>query len=230
MLTQIAKANNKILQSLEITQSHDSLPIPIQSNISLARLCELGGRDPDIAWPIFQAFWSEITSEGRPPVLFALDNLSFIMGNSAYRSANFDPIHAHDLAIVKLFTEVLSGTSKLPNGGAVVAATSKSNAPVSKSLALWLRQQDDRTAGRDVTKKDPFERKYDDRAEKALENVETLKLKGLSRSEARGLMEYWAASGVLRSTVDERKVAESWALAGNGIVGEIERGALMMRI
>ncbi len=57
-----------------------------------------------------------------------------------------------------------------------------------------------------------------------------LKLKGLSKGEARGLMEYWARSGVLRSRVDEEKVAEKWALAGNGIVGEMQRTALWMRI
>jgi len=43
-------------------------------------------------------------------------------------------------------------------------------------------------------------------------------------------MEYWAQSGVFRGQVDEKTVTEKWALAGNGIVGEIERGALRMRI
>ena len=43
-------------------------------------------------------------------------------------------------------------------------------------------------------------------------------------------MEYWAQSGVLRAQVDERTVTEKWSLAGNGIIGEIERGALLMRI
>ena len=230
VLTQISKANNKVLQALETKQKHDKLPIPIQSNISLARLCELGGRDPDIAWPIFQAFWSEITAPGLPPVLFALDSLSFIMRDSLYRSADFEPIHAHDLAIIRQFTDLLSGASKLPNGGAVLAATSRSHAPLSTSLTLAIKQQEDRQAGREITKKDPFERKYDTRSEQAMNDVEVMKLKGLSKVEARGLMEYWAASGVLRSRVDERKVAESWALAGNGVVAEIERGALMMRI
>jgi small subunit ribosomal protein S29 len=66
--------------------------------------------------------------------------------------------------------------------------------------------------------------------EKSLQGAEVLKLKGLSKEEARCLMEYWAASGVLRQRVDEQTVAEKWTLAGNGIVGEIQRGALRMRI
>lgn len=78
--------------------------------------------------------------------------------------------------------------------------------------------------------RDPFEKRYDARADKALQKMEVMTLLGLSKEEARGLMEYWAASGVLRQRVDERSVAEKWALAGNGVVGEIERGALMMRI
>jgi small subunit ribosomal protein S29 len=152
------------------------------------------------------------------------------MQNSQYRNPEFEPIHAHDLAILRQFTDLLSGASKLPNGGAIIAATSRSHAPLSKSLTLAITQQEDRQAGREIMKKDPFEKKYDERVEKAMNGVEVLRLKGLSKVEARGLMEYWAASGVLRSRVDERTVAEKWALAGNGVVGEIERGALRMRI
>jgi small subunit ribosomal protein S29 len=124
----------------------------------------------------------------------------------------------------------LSGSAPLPNGGAIIAATNRSHGPVSKSLNLAIQQIEDRQAGKEVTKKQPYERKYDERAEKAMTGVEVMKLKGLSKKEARGLMEYWAQSGVLRSRVDEETVAERWALSGNGIVGEIQRGALWMRI
>jgi small subunit ribosomal protein S29 len=183
-----------------------------------------------VAWPIFQAFWAEITAAGRPPVLMCLDSLSFVMQDSLYRAPDYSLIHSHDLAIVDHFMTYLSGSAPLPNGGAIIAATNRSHAPVSKSLNLALQQAEDRRAGRDITQKDPFEKKYDQRAEKAMKGVEVMKLKGLSKKEARGLMEYWARSGVLRTTVDEEFVAERWALAGNGIVGEIQRGALWMRM
>jgi small subunit ribosomal protein S29 len=228
-LAQIAKANNAILNNLELSLTHN-LPIPVQSNISLARLCELGARDSDVAWPIFQAFWSEITAPGRPPVLMAVDSLSYIMGLSQYRDPDFNLIHSHDLALVKHFTDYLSGAQTLPNGGAFLAATSKSHAPVSLSVNLTIAQQVERQKGEQITERDPYKRKYDERAESALKGAEVLTLKGLSKVEARGLMEYWAASGVLRQRVDERTVAEKWALAGNGIVGEIQRGALRMKI
>jgi small subunit ribosomal protein S29 len=172
--------------------------------------------------------------DGRPPLLLCLDGLSHVLQNSVYRAPDVNDkpvyIHAHDLAIIRHFTEVLSGALPLPNGGAVIAASSRSHAPVSKSLNLALQQGQERQTGLEITKRDPYEKKYDARSDAVLKSVEVLKLKGLRKYEARGLMEYWAQSGVLRRKVNEEEVAEKWALAGNGIVGEIERGALRMRI
>ena len=227
-LEKIVKAN-PVLESLKVTQQH-TLPIPIPPNTNLARLCDIGINDSDIAWPIFQALWTELNVSGRPPILLTLDGLSYVMQKSLYRDTDNIPIHAHDLAIVKHFMDYLSGDSKMKNGGAVVVATSRSHNPISLSMELAVAQRLDRQEKRAVTQKDPFERKYDVRAETALRSASVMKLGGLSKEEARGLMEYWAASGVLRQRVDEQSVAEKWALAGNGIVGEIQRGALRMRI
>lgn len=97
-------------------------------------------------------------------------------------------------------------------------------------MNLAIKQAEDRQAGREITQRDPFEKSYDPRVDAALTSIEVLRLKGLSKTEARGLMEYWAKSGVLRCKVDEESVTEKWALAGNGIVGEIQRTALWMRM
>jgi small subunit ribosomal protein S29 len=218
-----------VLRDLQLSQKHD-LPIPVPNDISLERLCELGSQDPDIAWPIFKAFWSEITAPGRPPVLVSLDSLSHVLRTSSYRSAELKLIHSHDLAIVAIFIDCLSGKTKLVNGGGVIAATNRSHDPISKSLELAIKQGLERQQGEVVTKMDPFERKYDERADRALQGLEIMQLKGLSKLETRGLMDYWAQSGMLRTRVDERTVTEKWVVAGNGIVGEIERNALMMRV
>lgn len=159
-----------------------------------------------------------------------LDSLSNIMRNSEYRSPEFELIHAHDLALVNHFVDYFTGVKSLPNGGAIIGATSRSQAPVSPSMELALKQIEDRQAGRELTKKDSYCRSYDARVDQAMQDLELMRLRGLSKVEARGLMDYWAASGMLRSRVDEKTVAEKWALAGNGIVGEMERGALRMRI
>lgn len=229
LLGAIGKANNAVLSGLTISHPHTDLPVPIQANISLARLAELGSRDPEIAWPLFNAFWAEITAAGRPPILFCLDGLPYIMKDSAYRSPDFKPVHAHDLAFVKLFVDYLSGVTTLPNGGSIIASMTRSSDPSSPSMTLALKHLREKKAGSELTKEDPFT-PYDTRTRASLQKVDLMDLKGLSKPEARGLMEYWAASGVMRQRIDERIVAEKWTLAGNGIVGEIERGALRMRI
>ncbi|KIN03897.1 hypothetical protein OIDMADRAFT_158841 [Oidiodendron maius Zn] len=229
-LGQIAKANNTVLHGLQLSQKHD-LPIPIENDMSLVRLCELGARDKEVSWPIFKAFWSEITAAGRPPILVSLDSLGQVLQTSMYRDAAYKLIHSHDFAIVAHFADCLSGKNRLANGGAVIAATNRSHDPISKSLELAVKQSlEMKQGGKLLTKRDPYEKKYDERADRVLQGLEILQLKGLSKVEARGLMEYWAKSGVFRSRVDEKIVTEKWAVAGNGIVGEIERNALMMRI
>lgn len=53
-----------------------------------------------------------------------------------------------------------------------------------------------------------------------------LRCAGLDRDAARALMEYWARSGMLRAQVTPPLVDRQWALAGGGVVGELERGCL----
>lgn len=228
LLSQISKANATVLSSIEVTQQH-TLPIPIPPKTTLARLAELGARDPEISWPIFKALWSELTAPGRPPVLMTVDSLSHIMRESDYRNPEFELIHSHDLTLVNHFINYFSGSAELPNGGAFIGAMSRSHAPASKALDLAIGQKTDVQDGKQPRAKDPFT-KYDERVFSSLQKASLMRLNGLSKEEAMGLMEYWAASGLLRSKVDEKTVTEKWALSGNGVVGEIERGALRMRI
>ncbi|KAI9697663.1 MAG: 37S ribosomal protein S23 mitochondrial [Candelina mexicana] len=233
LLARIVRANRRLLSTLFLSRTHN-LSFPLQSNISLDRLANLGANDPDIAWPIFQTLWSELTTPAseavkRPPILLAMDGLSHFMRDSAYRDADFNPIHAHDLALVEHLMTYLSGTKTLPNGGAIFAATSGSNRPSTPTLSLALKQAEARAAGTDIPQPSPFETQ-DQRVLDALKGVEVVRLGGLTREEARGLMEYYAASGAMRQVVDERLVSEKWTLAGGGIVGELEKGTVRMRI
>jgi small subunit ribosomal protein S29 len=227
-LEKIAKAN-PVLNTIKMTQQHN-LPIEIPKGTTLGRLCEFGVRDSDIAFPLFQALWSELNQPGRPPILLTLDGLSYIMRDSQYRNTANEPIHSHDLALVKHFTDLLSGSQTMKNGGAVIGATSRSHHPISLSMNLAITQALEKQNNAELTEGSPFEKNYDERVEASLKDVRVMKLSGTSKEEARGLMEYWAKSGVLRQTVDERSVAEKWALAGNGVLGELQRGALRMRI
>ena len=192
----------------------------------------------------------------RPPILLTIDGLGHAMRLSAYLSSSFTPIHAHDLALVSWFMEYLSGAKSLSNGGMILAATSESNHPSVPSLKLRLAQLEAQQStassasltlvspidaflqatGQDAAKVPeaaPFT-KYDERVMRVLSNegnnIEIQRLEGLSRDEARGLMEYWAKSGVLRQTVSEGLVGEKWTISGGGVVGELERGCIRMRV
>lgn len=236
LLSQISKANKEVLSKLQLS-SKPNVPIPVQENISLDRFADLGARDPDIAWPVFQALWAELTQPSkpekdgfaRPAVLLCLDSLGHVMRDSSYLDGDVKPIHAHDLLMVRHFVDHLSGARTLPNGGMVLAAHSESNKPACPALEFAVEQNEARAAGHEVPQWDPY-KVVDRRVLQAMKEVEVVRLQGLSREEARGIMEYYAASGMLRSTVSDGLVSEKWTLAGGGIVGELERNSVRMRI
>lgn len=60
--------------------------------------------------------------------------------------------------------------------------------------------------------------------------LELQTLGGLTREEARGFMEYFALSGILRERVTEEWVGEKWSLAGGGIIGELEKMGRRLRV
>ncbi|KAK3697202.1 hypothetical protein LTR37_017603 [Vermiconidia calcicola] len=236
LLANLASANQTLLSRLRLSKQHQ-LPIPIQPNISLARFAELGARDVELAWPIWQALWSELTApskpetEGlaRPPVLVSMDGVDQAMRLSAYLDRDADPVHAHDLALTRHFMHMLSGKTELPNGGMVLAATCESNRAASPTLDFCLQQN---LARQLESKDDPHWNSYalkDKRVEDAMKMARPVELQGLSKEEARGVMEYYAQSGMLRSTVTDGLVSEKWTMAGAGIIGELEKAAVLAR-
>ncbi|KAL8851829.1 MAG: hypothetical protein Q9221_003255 [Calogaya cf. arnoldii] len=228
---------NPHLETLQFTQRQSSqLPIPIPPNISLARLASLGASDPEIAYPIFDLLITDLLSPGRPPVFLGLDGLAHAMQpGTGYTAPNLKPIHPHELMILEWYFKFLSGQRKLPNGGIVMAATSQSNAPKVPSLDLALSELEGpivTRAGQTVPQKErnPFVR-YDERVLNTLKSgVQVQRLQGLSKEEARGLMEYWAKSGMVREKVNEGFVCEKWTISGGGVVGELERAVVRMRV
>ncbi|EAQ92840.1 hypothetical protein CHGG_01075 [Chaetomium globosum CBS 148.51] len=233
LIQAIKRANEQVLSRTYTIQAHPELPQNMPPNTPLLALANVA-KEADGAWPVFQALWNELTAQkaNRPPILLSLDGLSHAMKISDYRSPSFERIHSHDLALMRLFTDALGGGVQFPAGGAVLAATSRSNAPRAPSMELALAQREaEAKAGAEVPQKDPFFRGYDDRVEAVLRSVRVLRVAGVDKREARALMEYWAASGMLRATVDEKAVTEKWTLAGSGVLGEMERAALRtMRI
>ncbi|KAI4196430.1 MAG: hypothetical protein LQ348_002309 [Seirophora lacunosa] len=222
--------------------------------MSLARLASLGASDPDLAHPIFTVLITELLAPGRPPLFLGLDGLAHAMQPATgYTAPNMKPIHPHDLMILNWYLSFLCGGSSsssssssssaaaLPNGGIVMAATSQSNAPQVPALDLALSQLEGArttSAGQMVARKErvPFMR-YDERVLDALlkggggsGKIGVQRLQGLSKEEARGLLEYWARSGMVRERVSEGFVGEKWAVSGGGVVGELARAVVEMRV
>lgn len=236
LMASIKEANRAVLDNIYTTRSYEEFTNPVVEGASLITLIE-SAREADQAWPVFTALWHELFSvkadldgQARPPVLFALDGLGYVMRTSDYRSQTFEPIHSHDIALVRMFTDLLSGKMALPNGGAVIGATCRSNAARNASMELAIARQLARQAGdEELPPRDPYCRKYDPRVDEVMEDtgLHVLDVKGISKPEARALMEYWAASGLLRAQVDETIVSEKWMTGGNGIIGEMEKAGLL---
>ncbi|MBE7181231.1 MAG: hypothetical protein INR71_08485 [Terriglobus roseus] len=238
LLAQIAKANEQPLSQMTLSLDDHQLPLPVQSNIALDRFCAMGASDPEVAWPFFLALWRELTVAGgaakRPPVLLAIDDVHHVMRHSKYMSADYKPVHAHDLALVSWFMSHLGGSSGLASGGMVLAATSESNRPASESLDFAIRQSEFAQAANSVVKgEEPVWNPYkelDAQVMNSVSGAEVLRLRGLSKEEARSVLEYWAKSGIVKDKIDARMVDERWALAGGGIIGGLERNSISWRV
>lgn len=245
---------NPILSTIKLSfdpsdpSSPNPIPVPIPASISLSRLALLGAQDLDLAIQIFNLIIQELGLPGRPRLLICLDGLAHAMRDSLYKTPAFKPIHAHDLAIIRWFMDYLSGTSTLPNGGMVLAATSGCNTPRTPALDVALGELEEAQSRDPLSppsqpaapgspspnpwkppNRDPAAT-YDPRVFSVLldkkPGPKVQRLAGLTKPEARGLLEYWARSGMLRQRVSDNLVGEKWTLSGGGVVGELERATV----
>lgn len=276
LLENLGKANQDLLSNMSVTQQHD-LPIQLKLDTSLAHLAAVGAKDPDLAWPIWQALWSELLAPSqngkgpqRPPVMVTCDGVDHIMRLSAYLNSESELIHAHELVLVQHFISLLSGKTPMPNGGMVLAAISQSNRAAAQTLDTALTRNNHiqmlqrmdidpeqpaqevkrllkgKGIKRSLEERELFQQElaywkklvlpewdpyvtYDKWVQDAMQSVGAQKVEGLSKQEARGVMEYYAHSGMLRSTVTAGLVSEKWTLAGGGIIGHIEQGSVRAR-
>ncbi|KAJ5577932.1 uncharacterized protein N7459_006896 [Penicillium hispanicum] len=248
LLTRTVEANREVLANLRVSQQHPALK-GLTPSSTLEDLAKLGFQDAAVAWPVFQALWTELTATAaapglekdfkpRPPMLVTVDGLGHWMTESAYRASDFTPVHAHDLVFVDHFVSLLkSGQSSLNNGGMLLYATSTSNNPSIYSFEVGLDQLTARQEGVSPSSPDyPSAEAYSNPDTRVLElfkpvdkpsakegALELQTLGGLTRDETRGYLEYFARSGLVRENVNETWVGEKWSLSGGGIIGELEK-------
>jgi small subunit ribosomal protein S29 len=53
-----------------------------------------------------------------------------------------------------------------------------------------------------------------------------IRLSGITKPEAKNILEYWATSGMVRRQVEEKFVADTWTVSGGGVLREMEKGCL----
>jgi len=250
LLQRTFKANEKVLSGLKVSQEHPALKSLVKPGMTLAQLTGLGIKDQAVAWPVFQALWTELTSTSapRPPVLVTVDGLSHWMQNSEYRTADFKPIHAHDLVFVRHFLSLLkpgvNGKSTLPNGGLLLYATSGSNSPRIYSFDVALKQLEATTSGinpksPEFPQADPYQNP-DPRIIEAFTapqpisdkegKLELQPLSGLTPEDTVGYMEFWAKSGLIRQVMSFQWVSQLWTKSSGGIIGELLRLGSRLRV
>ncbi|CAI6341628.1 unnamed protein product [Periconia digitata] len=237
LLRQILKGNRAFLEETRMVTKPD-LPFPLPANSTLKVLVEQGMVNSEFSWAVFTTLWQELSQPGRPPIMFALDAIAHVMRNSDYLSAEVKPIHGFDLTLIRQFVDHLSGQKTLANGGIILGGTSQSNKPATPALDHFIKVAEALQSDPDnVPKWNPY-LGVDQRVVDALQGLEdpkqkdfdVLRLGGVSKPEAKAMMEYYAHSGMLRHTVDDRLVAEKWSLAGMGNVGELERASVRLRL
>ncbi|KAK2861264.1 hypothetical protein FQN49_004386, partial [Arthroderma sp. PD_2] len=215
LLKRIAEGNQEVLSQLHVSRSHPNVKNP---EISLFELANIGVQQPELSWPIFRSLWSELTATGpamdtnaakgtrpfktRPQLLVTIDNLAHWMAKSRYRSAEYEPIHAHDFTLVDHFLSLARMEPKkaLPNGGLALYAMSASNSLVLPSLELGIKQVAARQAGIDPSSPDfpVMYGKLDNRVVSLFAEAKGLgymELSGLPKDETAGLLRYYAQSG-----------------------------------
>lgn len=244
LLSRLSKTKNQFLQRTAISHDYSKFPTKLRRDTSLQALADIGASEPDLAYPIWQALWRELIAPGlpgekTPPILITIDGLAHWMHQSTYRSPEYEPIHAHNLAIVRQFTDMLldqASVPKFPSGGMILGATSGSNNPTVYSFEVALRQLKARKAGVPVDSPDfplpePY-RKVDESVMRLsqADGLELQELKGITKDEARGLLEYFAKSGIIQDKVSEAFVAEKWSMAAGGVIGEVIKFGKRIRL
>ena len=241
LLERATKANEKLLKAQRLPSGYTLEGRQLRN---LHDLAQLGCQESHLSWSVWQAFWKELSAPSetrRPPVLLTFDGIDHWMTLSKYRSAEYNLIHALQLGPIRHFVDILfnkNGAGQLAGGGAILAARTGSNVPTVPTFNLLLRQLEAQEQGLkmgddDFPLPEPYKR-VDSRILDLFLNSSGLhvqRLKGLEKHvEARGLLSYFARSGLFRDVVNDTTVAEKWSLAGGGVVGELARFGKRLRV
>lgn len=219
LLGRINSANANVLQLQNLSRELNFDRHMISSKASLSKLLDIGVQDSAVAHEVLLAFLDEMDIEGRPPMLLTLDNISITSIPSKYRNPDFDAIHPHDLAIVKLFNSYLNGSKSLRNG-AVMACTSSlpTCSPKALNIALGLERQN------------PFET-VDPRIGSSIVGAKVVEVGKYTAPESKSIISHYASAGLVRGLTADKitdSIARQKALMGGDVAREIFRSCVKL--
>jgi small subunit ribosomal protein S29 len=230
---------------MKLSRSYD-IPVRNEPNMTLYDFGRIASLNTDLAWPIFRALWHEINLKSspeidtfgkRPPILLCVDNISHIFGETKYQVLNkegrLSSIHSYDMVLPKLVIDCITGNESFGNGGMALGATSGSDRVTCHPLEVGIKLAESRKKNPDSLASlsdvwNPYDR-IDRRVLDSMMDLEVLELAGISKDEAREMIEYWAYNGLVRERVGDHWVSDRWTMSGGGLMGELEKAVVQMR-
>ncbi|KAG5642823.1 hypothetical protein DXG03_002082 [Asterophora parasitica] len=209
-LQRLQAANHAKLSALTTQKKHIFEKREVPLGTSLADLIGVAVKEPSLAPLILEAVMSELSTQTKNPVLFAVDDFQSLYCRTAYRDPHFVPIRPYHLSVPRLILDFASGKRSFARGAFVGAVTSSDTVfklPLELKDALGLPHEHFRTP-------------YDKRSRTLIEYTSGLKAlhvpEQLSVSEAASLFEVWKDDKALVSTLhDEVFLSKYTESSGN---------------
>jgi small subunit ribosomal protein S29 len=245
IISRMIEGNKTLFFAMKLSRTYD-IPVRNEPNMTLYEFGRIATLNTDLAWPIFRALWHEINLQSspevdafgkRPPILLCVDNISHIFGLTKYQVLNkedaLSPIHSYDMVLPKLVIDCLTGEESFGNGGVVMGATSGSDRVTCHPLEAGIKLAESKQKSPDSPASladvwNPYDR-IDRRVLDSMMDLKVLRLSGVSKDEARQIIEYWAYNGVVRDRVADDWVSDRWTMSGGGLMGELEKAVVHMR-
>jgi len=128
----------------------------------------------------------------------------------------YDPYQKLDMRALKALTcdFSISSPTSTPSATSGAAETSEAPEAVDTTALSEPTTEIDTTATTAVT------------TQKESDRLGVIRLKGITKPEAKTILEYWATSGMIRRHIEEKFVADQWTISGGGVLRELEKGCL----
>lgn len=209
-LRRLQAANHTKLSALTTQKKHvfEKREVPLGTN--LTDLIGVAMKEPSLAALILETVMSELSTQTKSPVLFAVDDFQALYCQTAYRDPHFVPIRPYHLSVPRMIMDYASGKRSFAKGAFVGAITNSDTVyklPLELKDALGLPHEH-------------FKSPYDKRSRPLMEYTTGLRPihvpEQLSVNEAASLFEIWKDDKALTASMyDEVFLSKYTESSGN---------------